>query len=183
MQAMKIKRERLAEIIVQEVKLRLRELAEADEADDEDDPEESGSRRRGGEKPQTTSADQDAPPEGDATDSPGSAVGSPSVAKDGPEDAQSTDADPGGPSVDGNQPDPDAIDADGHGGAEPSGDVNNDVSGKTVQAISIEPKSKILPGAKEVVVTFNETTDELRVLITSEGTVEFHWRGQLYDMP
>lgn len=77
----------------------------------------------------------------------------------------------------------DALDASGESGEEPSGAVNNEVSGKTLQAVTIEPKSKILPGSKEVVFAFNESTDALRILVTSTGQVKFFWRGQLHDMP
>lgn len=80
-------------------------------------------------------------------------------------------------------PDPDAIDKEGDGGDDPSGAVNNDLSGKTVQSLSIEAQSKILPGAKEVVLSFNETTDSLRILVTPTGQVKFSWRGQLHDLP
>lgn len=74
-------------------------------------------------------------------------------------------------------------DGDDEGDPEPSGAVNDEVSGKTVQAVTIEPKSKVLPGAKEVVLSFNESTDALRILITSTGMVKFFWKGQLHDLP
>lgn len=77
----------------------------------------------------------------------------------------------------------DAVDRKGEAGEEPSGAVNDEVSGKTVQGISIEPESSVLPGAKEVVFTFNESTDPLKLLITQTGAVKFFWRGQLFDMP
>jgi hypothetical protein len=78
----------------------------------------------------------------------------------------------------------DAVDADGDGGENPSGAVNDEVSGKTVQAVTIEPESEVLKGAaKEVVITFNETTDPLRIIVTPTGEVKFFWRGQLHDIP
>lgn len=78
----------------------------------------------------------------------------------------------------------DAVDAGGDASENPSGAVNNEVSGKTVQAITIEPKSELLKGAaKEVVITFNESTDPLRIIVTPTGQVKFAWRGQLHDLP
>lgn len=77
----------------------------------------------------------------------------------------------------------DAVDADGDGGEEPSGAVNDEIEGKTVQAVTIEPESQVLPGAKEVVVSFNETTDPLRILVTPTGETKFFWRGQIHDLP
>lgn len=57
------------------------------------------------------------------------------------------------------------------------GKISSTVVGKTVQSISLEPKSKILPGAKELVVTFDQITDPLRVLIAKTGEVKFYFRG------
>lgn len=69
------------------------------------------------------------------------------------------------------------------GSSDQTGAVNNEISGKTVQSVTIEPRSKLLPGAKEVVITFNETTDSLKILVTSNGAVKFGWRDQLHDLP
>lgn len=172
---MVITRSGLAKMIAEEVRRRLRELAE--ESDDSDGKGKGKPR-----KPQTTSADQEDQPSGATPGSPGATVGSPSVSRPDA-DVEDQDDDPAGPAVDGDQPDPDAIDSDGDGGEEPSGAVNNEVSGKTVQAVSIEPRSKVLPGAKEVVLTFNESSDTLRILVTGTGEVKFFWRGQISDLP
>lgn len=141
---MMITRKELAEIVAEEIKIRLRQLCEAPE------------------KPKTISADQEEDPD-DSDDKPEQDL----VDKDASADRDHEDA----------------VDADGEGGEEPSGAVNSDLSGKTVQAISIEPESKILPGSKEIVVTFNESTDALRILVTATANVKFYWRGQLHDLP
>lgn len=60
------------------------------------------------------------------------------------------------------------------------GKVHDEVVGKRVQAITMEPKSKILPGAQELVLTFDESPDPLRILITKTGAVKFFYRG-LHD--
>jgi len=171
---MNISRKRLAEIVAEEVRRRLRELVEAGEEDDE-----VPVKKR---KPGVASADQDEPPDAGNPESPDATVGSPDVGASSPEGGQEPDADPDGPAVDGNSPDPDALDKDGDAGEDPSGAVSDEVSGKTVQAISINPKSEHLPGAKEVVITFNETTDSLVILVISDE-VKFLWKNQLHDIP
>lgn len=105
-------------------------------------------------------------------------VGDPAPDGDGAELDATADADPTAA-----EDEMDAVDPEGDAGEEPSGEINDDLSGKTMQAISIEPKSKVLPGSKEVILTFNETTDTLRILITGTGQVKFFWRNQLKDMP
>jgi len=129
------------------------------------------------------SADTEKPPDGPVPNGPRAATGSPDVST--PENDQDADSD--GPAVDGDQPDADseedAVDSDGDGGEEPSGVINDEISGKTVQAISIDPDSKILPGAKEIILSFNESTDSLRILCTATGQVKFYWRKQLMDLP
>jgi hypothetical protein len=175
---MVIKRQKLAEMIAEEVRRRLRELAEA-----EDGPLKKKGKPR---KPDTSSADQEEPPSGPGSTSPGATVGSPDVSQDAPHGTNpesDPDADSDGPSVDGSQPDPEAIDRNGDEGEDASGAVNNEISGKTVQSISIDPKSKVLPGAKAVIISFNESTDALQVLVTATGKVVFFWRGQLHDVP
>lgn len=179
---MKITRTQLAEMIAEEVRSRLRELVEADE-DSEKKPKGGDKKRKGA---SVASADtQDQPNNGEPS-GPEAKTGSPSVST--PDNNQ--DSDPDGPAVDGDGPDPDAegdaddaIDSDGEGGEDASGAVNNEISGKTIQAITIDPRSKVLPGAKEVVLAFNESTDPLRILVTSTGQVKFFWRGQLHDIP
>lgn len=174
---MKITRRALSRMVAEEVRLRLRELVE------KEDEEEGGDGKP--RKPQTADAEGSPSPK-----SKSSKRADPVANGDSGEDID-------GPAVDGDQPDPEAdsandrpesddtaaVDADGDGGEEPSGAVNDEVSGKTVQAVTIEPKSKVLPGAKEVIIAFNESTDTLRILVTSTGQVKFFWRGQLHDIP
>lgn len=76
----------------------------------------------------------------------------------------------------------DALDINGDA-VQPTGKINRDVDGKSIQSISVEPESKILPGAKEVIIAFDEVSDPLRVLVTPTGRMAFFWKGQLHDMP
>lgn len=174
---MNISQKRLAEIVSEEVRRRLRELVEAGEDDGEPLPKKKGR------KPGVASADQEDPPDAGNPTSPDAITGSPDPAAGSPEGGSGAEDDPDGPAVDGDAPDPDAIDADGDAGEDPSGAVSDELSGKTVQALSINPRSEILPGAKEVILTFNETTDDLKVLVTGTGQVKFFWKGQLHDIP
>lgn len=57
------------------------------------------------------------------------------------------------------------------------GKIADMITGKTVQSVTSEPKSKILPGATEITLTFREVPDPLRILVTKTGTVKFHMKG------
>jgi hypothetical protein len=182
---MKITRRKLAEMIEHEVRAHLSAVLEAD------DDKKGGKKSK---KPTTAAADN----EPTQPNAPADGGGVEPIASSPPidggmndQEGESEDADGDGmpdpssvdPTDGEGEDDADAIDPEGDGGEEPSGAVNDELSGKTVQAITIEPKSKVLPGAKEVVITFNESTDALRILVTSTGTVKFFWRGQLHDIP
>ena len=157
---MLIERSQLAEIIATEVRRRLRELAE-----ESDDSKGKGRRPK---KPTTTDAEDSPSPKGEVTSGPRAASDDLGDAPESPDQDVSDD---------------EGIDQGGNSGEEPSGAVNNEVSGKSIQALTIEPQSKILPGAKEVVISFNDSTDSLRILVTAAGQVKFFWRNQLHDLP
>jgi len=179
---MKITRRKLAEMIEHEVRAHLSAVLEAGD-------EKKGDKKS--KKPSTMAADneptQPNAPDGGGTEPIASAPPIDGGLKDQEGESEDADGMPDPSSVDPTdgegEDDADAIDPEGDGGEEPSGAVNDELSGKTVQAITIEPKSKVLPGAKEIVIAFNESTDALRILVTSTGTVKFFWRGQLHDIP
>jgi hypothetical protein len=56
-------------------------------------------------------------------------------------------------------------------------DISDELVGKTVQSITMEPKSKLMPGAMEIVLTFDQVTDQFRILIGKSGQVKFYFRG------
>lgn len=62
-------------------------------------------------------------------------------------------------------------------GKSPVTDISDELEGKSVQSITVEPKSKVVPGASEVVLTFDQITDPLRIIITKTGEVKFFFRG------
>lgn len=57
------------------------------------------------------------------------------------------------------------------------GKISDEVTGKTIQSITMEPKSKTLPGAQELVITFREIPDPLKVLVTKTGQVKFFYKS------
>lgn len=164
-----IERRQLAEIIAQEVRLRLRELTEAGENTEGGD--DNGGRKRP-KKPKTADAEDSPSPKGKVPTGPRADA-----------DADPDQAAPDDMGAEDDPSDDEGIDQGGNAGEDPSGAINNEVSGKIIQAVTIEPQSKILPGAKEVVVSFNDSTDALRILVTATGQVKFFWRGQLHDIP
>lgn len=60
---------------------------------------------------------------------------------------------------------------------EPGSGIADEVVGKTIQSITMEPKSKILPGAIELNITFDQIAEPLKVLITKTGAVKFFFKG------
>ena len=61
-------------------------------------------------------------------------------------------------------------------GAEP-GTVAAELEGKTIEAISLEEDSKMMPGSTEVVITFRESPDALRLLIGKSGKFKIFYKG------
>ena len=61
------------------------------------------------------------------------------------------------------------------------GRVQQELEGKSIQSISFEPKSKVLPGAKEVVLTFANSTDPLKILISKSGDVKYFFKNALHN--
>ena len=61
------------------------------------------------------------------------------------------------------------------------GEIASQVTGKTIQSITMEPKSKILPGAQELTLTFKEIPDPLKVLITKTGMVKFFMKNGIHN--
>lgn len=169
---MRITQRRLTEIIETEVTAALREFSS------EEEPKKKGKGKVSTAAADEEPTDREAPPGGDGDEpianTPAHEGGLNDQEVGDEKDSERKEA----------EDEEDAVDADGDASERPSGAVNNEISGKTVQSITIEPKSEVLKGAaKEVVITFNETTDPLRIEVTQTGDVKFFWRGQLHDLP
>ena len=78
----------------------------------------------------------------------------------------------------GEEPSDDDLEDDvaGEDGPEP-GSLAAELEDKTIESVSMEEDSKIMPGATEVVLNFRETPDALRLLITKTGKVKIFYRG------
>lgn len=80
----------------------------------------------------------------------------------------------------GEEPADDELEADVAGdedsGAEP-GSVAAELEDKTIESVSMEEDSKIMPGAMEIVLTFRENPDALRLLVTKTGKVKIFYKG------
>lgn len=151
--SLKIKREQLERIVYEELAIHIaRQLNEAPPSRGTvlDDPEE--------EIPDPERAPEEPLP----TDSPAPEAG------DKPEDLPT-----------GDEPADDDLEADLGGEeteAEP-GTVAAELENRTIDSVSMEEDSKIMPGATEVVLTFRETPDALRLLITKTGKVKVFYKG------
>ncbi len=76
----------------------------------------------------------------------------------------------------------DAGEPDDDGQGPRSGKLADQLVGKTVQSVTMEPRSKLIPGSQEVVLTFNEITDPLKIIVAKNGKVSFFFRGSLHNL-
>lgn len=79
----------------------------------------------------------------------------------------------------GDEPADDDLEAD-FGGEEDGpeeGTVAAELQDLSVDSVSLEEDSKIMPGATEVVFTFRDTPDALRLLITKTGKIKIFYKG------
>lgn len=166
---MRMTRTRLVEIVHEEIQGRINELLEA---------EDDSSKKKKGAKGVSADTESDPKRSKSAAADP---VGAPDASM-GVDDLD--DQPPGDEETGADEAPPDTAVDDAEGASSsPTGQVADEVSGKTIQSMTIEPRSRVLPGAKEVILTFNETTDPLRILVTATGTVKFWYRGALHDLP
>lgn len=59
--------------------------------------------------------------------------------------------------------------------------MSKEIEGKSVQSIVLEPKSKIVPGNKEIVLSFTQTPDPLRILVSPQGEIKFFYKSQIHN--
>lgn len=176
---MKVSKKVLEQIVKEEVAAHVRSLLEAPKGADvvDADDEKKGKEKKGGkgdETPTKPSAGPKAPkqvsdkpapkPEKEPKDQP--------VGKE-PDEPEEVPEDPKAAGEGEKGEDDEVEDSDEVTG----GKIADQVNGKTVQSITMEPESKILPGAQEVTLTFREMPDPLKILITKSGQVKFHFRG------
>lgn len=172
---MQIKRSVLHTIVLQEIANRVKELREADEEKKDDKPVEvsdaDGDKKDKEKKDKNAKGDgakvepqKSAEPKNTAEPKGKKPAGQELPAAEEPADAEL---------------EKDAAEDDGvEDAAEVTGGaIADQVAGKTVQSITMEPKSKVMPGAQELVITFSQIPDPLRVLVTKTGEVKFFFKG------
>lgn len=163
---MKIKRSVLEKIIREELAAHIRHLTEAPE-DDRNAPDVVDADKQGKEKEKK--AKKDDPKKAGGTQNDPVAPDDPKAKElpvaDEPEADKDLEKD-----VAGEKDTEDAEDVTG-------GKIADEITGKTIQSVTMEPKSKTLPGAQELVITFKEIPDPLKVLITKTGMVKFFFKG------
>ena len=54
--------------------------------------------------------------------------------------------------------------------------LGDELVGQTIQSVTTNPKSKMIPGALEIIVSFDQTPDPLKILVTKTGTVKYFYR-------
>lgn len=64
---------------------------------------------------------------------------------------------------------------------DPGSELAAEISGKVLTGVQDIKKSKTLPGARELVMTFKDSNQPLRVLITRSGDVKFLFKGKLHN--
>jgi len=163
---MKIKRSVLERIIREELANHIHEMMEAAPKDKEDtEVVDASAEKKSKEKPGGKGEENPTKPQGSTgVKQPGGNVPPEVQVADEPEadDELATDV---------ATPDEEEDPAEITGGK-----ISDEIAGKTIQSISMEPKSKLLPGAMEIAMTFREIPDPLKILITKTGQVKFHFK-------
>jgi hypothetical protein len=57
--------------------------------------------------------------------------------------------------------------------------IGDQIAGMTILSFTMEPRSKVVPGAIELNLQFKESPQPLRVLISKSGQVRFLYKGSL----
>ncbi len=168
---MKISRSFLEQIVREELTEALRET------DDEDEETEGTPPPKRGPSVHDASRTGKA---GDARKGPADAMPQGSRARPDPIAGADDDDDAEVPDVE--DPADDEISADVDDEDDGDSKLADELVGKTIQSVTMEPKSKLVPGAQELVITFNEIADPLRVLVTKSGEIRFFFRGGLHNL-
>lgn len=169
---MKIQRQKLQQIIREELRRHVRNLDEAmiqDAHEDNKQKEDDGDR-----EPQK---DQDSPDNGASPKSQKSKQ----LPPDDGEKKEVPNEQPEGedPADDDLEDETDAEDTEEK--EDDAKKLGDQLTGKAIQSVTQEPKSKVLPGAQEIVLTFDNSTEPLRILVTKTGQVKFYYAGALHN--
>lgn len=153
-------RSRLEQIVKEELAAHIKALREAPDDTLPDDDRKKPSKAR-----KTSALEKNRQPTNDQEEKPPT----PSPAKSVEPPVDDTSEDPS---------DDELAAADASDGeAEPeAGQLSTELEGKRIQSVTQEPKSQLVPGASEIVVTFAEVPDPLRIIVTKTGAVRFFYK-------
>ena len=174
--SIKFKRSKVEQIVREELEALVKELWEADK-DDNKEPDVAGADKENDNvapskdgadmAPKVGAEKDDVPPEGEETGDKNAPAGEVPAGKDPSDTELSKDVE--------DQGDP------GQEEKPEGGDISNDIVGRSVQSISYSPESKMMPGASEVTIQFEEIPHPLKILIGKSGMIKYHFKGSIHN--
>jgi hypothetical protein len=168
---MKIKRARLETIIREELAAHLGGLLrekEGDHPEIQDAESEDDIKPASNGQPDNTAGK----PVGKADASPGGEVPGDDEEKPSDEDPADTDLEKQAVGEKGADDE-----EDDEADVEDTEKVGDELVGKTIQSITANPKSKLMPGAMEIVLQFDQIPEPLKILVTKSGQVKYYFKG------
>ena len=174
---LKFKRSQVERIIREELSLLVKELWEAEnDKDKKKEPEVGGADSENDVEVPSKSTDNTAPTVGaEKQDSPPEGEEPKAGDENIPDEEVPVDDDPSDTELSQDVEDP----ADEE---EPEGsDIAKEIEGRSVQSITVNPTSKMMPGAQEIVIQFEEIPHPLRILIGKSGMIKYHFKGSIHN--
>lgn len=177
---MKIKKSRIEEIIREELATHLGELLTF-EADKKKPEVASADTENSDQEPDTPSknvaptvgaAKDDEKPEGDQESPENSPVGT--------DDEDSVEVPTGDDPAD-SEISKDVEEPEPEDEGDIGGDISDDIVGKQIQSITMEPESKMMPGAREIIIQLENFPNPLRILLGKSGIIKFFYKGSLHN--
>ena len=171
---MKIPKKRLEQIIREELASHLGGLLREKEGETPDLEDAEGDKMKpaSDHQPDNTAGKpvgkQDAAPAADDTEVPGDDEEKPDQ-----EDPADTDLEKQATGEKG----ADDEEGDDEADVEDTEKVGDQLVGKTIQSITANPKSKMMPGAMEIVLQFDQIPEPLKILVTKSGQVKYYFKG------
>jgi hypothetical protein len=181
----KIKKSKIEQIVREELALHLKELLEApktvgadkdnDGGEDEAPGKDMAPKKGAGKGPERPDGDQEAPKAKPAPKSD-------KVPADAAPDEEEPEGEPEEvPTGDDPADDEIAADASGEDEEQTGGAISDELVGKTVQSISYEPDSKMMPGAREITIQFEQQPHPLKILIGKSGMIRYVYKGGVHQ--
>jgi len=173
---MKIKKSRIEEIIREELASHIGSLlvmeaapavAGADDDNDDSEPDQPAKNSA-----PTVGAKNDVVPDGDQE----TPEDKPTDAPDGEDQEVPVGDDPADDQISKDVEEPEPEDEDDIGG-----DISDSIVGKSVQSVTMEPESKMMPGAREITIQFESDPHPLKILLGKSGMIKFHYKGSLHN--